>query len=103
MDDCFKRLWTGLTDCNGKNIQEGDIVDMRRFNVGGDRLRRDGIELWYDNYFVVKWENGGFHLEEHGDSRHKLIFQFYHQPISDHGKVLGNVYEHSCLLEIGGK
>lgn len=69
---------TGLKDKNGVEIYEGDIVK----NI-------------YDEIYVVKWFDAGFHLEE----KYNGGFDYSELHFGDNKKVIGNIYENPELLE----
>lgn len=69
---------TGLKDKNGTEIYEGDIVK----NI-------------YDEIYVVKWFDAGFHLEE----KYNGGFDYHELHFEDNKKVIGNIYENPELLE----
>lgn len=69
---------TGLKDKNGTEIYEGDIVK----NI-------------YDEIYVVKWFDAGFHLEE----RYNGGFDYSELHFGNNKEVIGNIYENPGLLE----
>lgn len=69
---------TGLKDKNGTEIYEGDIVK----NI-------------YDEIYVVKWFDAGFHLEE----KYNGGFDYFELHFGDNKEVIGNIYENPELLE----
>lgn len=71
--------FTGLTDVNGKEIYEGDIVNFSFDGV---------LHIESGNY--IKFEDGAF-----------LIHKPYFCPLASDAnfiEVIGNIYEHSHLL-----
>jgi uncharacterized phage protein (TIGR01671 family) len=71
--------FTGLHDKNGKEIYEGDVVEI---NDGNDTYIRE-----------VKWEKGGYTFD---------IWEDFAPLISDEAltlEVIGNRFEHPDLLE----
>lgn len=69
---------TGLKDINGTEIYEGDIVENE-----------------YDEIYVVKWFDAGFHLEE----KYNGGFDYFELHFGDNKEVIGNIYENPELLE----
>lgn len=77
--NCFELMQsTGLKDKNGTEIYEGDIVK----NI-------------YDEIYVVKWFDAGFHLEE----KYNGGFDYFELHFGDNKEVIGNIYENPELLE----
>jgi hypothetical protein len=72
----FKDQFTGLQDKNGKEIYEGDIV-----NLGGEIN------------FEVIWETSEFTLENYKRGR-RIIGNI----LVSRGEVIGNIYENPELL-----
>ena len=70
--------YTGLTDKNGKEIYEGDIIHLK-FNDENANL----VVKW-DKYMGLEYHNGGWTSMVHVDT---------------HGEVIGNIFEHKHLLE----
>lgn len=69
---------TGLKDMKDTEIYEGDIVKNE-----------------YDEIYVVKWFDAGFHLEE----KYNGGFDYSELHFGDNKKVIGNIYENPELLE----
>lgn len=69
---------TGLKDINGTEIYEGDIVK----NI-------------YDEIYVVKWFDAGFHLEE----KYNGGFDYFELHFGNNKEVIGNIYENQDLME----
>ncbi|MGK8216910.1 YopX family protein [Staphylococcus epidermidis] len=78
LDDVVLMQSTGLKDKKGVEIYEGDIVK----NI-------------YDEIYVVKWFDAGFHLEE----KYNGGFDYFELHSGDNKEVIGNIYQHSHLLE----
>lgn len=76
--------FTGLTDKNGVEIWEGDIVQYPDFYVG-DSIVPSGIE-------VIEWELNGFNS----------ILCFGYAEYPDYVEVIGNIFENPSLLEDKG-
>jgi uncharacterized phage protein (TIGR01671 family) len=93
--DVFELMrFTGLTDKNGQEIYEGDVVRGCFKNNFGSFTCERGVVEWYDGEgsWVVKVP------EDEGGSVSWGIIRFKYR----HGlelEVLGNVYEHPDLLE----
>lgn len=69
---------TGLKDINDTEIYEGDIVK----NI-------------YDEIYVVKWFDAGFHLEE----KYNGGFDYSELHFGNNKEVIGNIYENQDLME----
>ena len=94
-DNLIVEQFTGLHDKNGKEIYEGDILQLKRL---------DGSVLFY-KIFSVK---GGFAFNAHQDDFYKPQSEIYfYESTSDMQsssfirtlEIIGNVYENPELLE----
>jgi len=75
---CIYMQFTGLLDKNGKEIYEGDIVNL---------------SSWEPSVYQIAWDRGAFYLakanlEEVGDIKY-----------AEGGEIIGNIYENPELLE----
>ena len=77
--------FTGLKDCKGREIYEGDIIEMNR-----GCYERDGIHTDFIFHAVVCWVKNGFMYKGPG------IFG----STFDNVKVIGNVHDNPELLEV---
>lgn len=80
--------YTGLTDKDGKEIYESDILKK---SVGND-----------EGYFVVVWRDNGFCLEYKftNEFQGKSYVETNYFPIyPDNYKVVGNIYEDKELAK----
>ena len=69
--------YTGLTDKNGKEIYEGDIIHLKFGELNAN------LVVKWDKYMGLKYHNGGWTSLVHVDT---------------HGEVIGNIFEHENLL-----
>lgn len=83
--------YTGLTDKNGNEIYEGDIVKVKFTYIFGKLLKRTG---------VVKFSEKGarFYVDVNDDWFKKVDFGSQVNPLKSI-KVLGNKFENPELLE----
>jgi uncharacterized phage protein (TIGR01671 family) len=70
---------TGLTDKNGKEIFEGDVIQTE-----------------YNDHGIVAWLDGGFVLADTQDDRYSGDCICNHDDVCT---VIGNIYENSELIE----
>lgn len=95
---CFRRFimmqWTGMKDCRGKEIYEGDIlrsIDDPQFDVivrFGDSFSE--IHEDHINTFVGFY--GGFINQEHNNCE-------INPSVEDISKVIGNIHENPELIK----
>lgn len=73
--------FTGLTDKNGKEIYEGDVIEFRNIDSGMPSLR-----------LPVVWDKAacGFHFDD-GNNQRGVDMASGYDTIS--GEVIGNIYE----------
>ncbi len=72
--------FTGLTDKNGKDIYEGDIVNSQEA---------------YQSHFIIEWGNSGWVLFDGNDG----VLHDEHDEFIENVEVIGNIYEHGHLLK----
>jgi uncharacterized phage protein (TIGR01671 family) len=78
--------WTGLKDNTGKEIYEGDIVDLRP---------EINDPVWHRK---IVWDTGAFNcVQIRGKANHLLYFNKF-APDTE-WVVIGNIYEHPHLLK----
>jgi uncharacterized phage protein (TIGR01671 family) len=68
--------YTGLTDKNGKEIYEGDIIHLKFGELNAN------LVVKWDKYMGLKYHNGGWTSLVHVDT---------------HGEVIGNIFENPEL------
>jgi uncharacterized phage protein (TIGR01671 family) len=88
--------YTGLKDKNGKEIYEGDILDMTYFLTKNKEMVKFGKYKQCDMSNDYECGNQGFYVDvtndEHGTYRHDLYF-YAHRAI-----IIGNIYDNPELL-----
>ena len=82
-EDWVVQQWTGLTDKNGKEIYEGDILFGRN-----------------DSYYQVKWGKTGWWMYH---ERGELLDMYFYQMPNDgdtysNFEIIGNIFENPELL-----
>ena len=94
--------FTGLTDKNGEEIYEGDLVKYTRYKVHSEYLKKDVIE----NVYVVHWneEKHAFYcttkFESGGGASGYLNFHD-ERAEKEEIEVIGNIHDNPELLEGG--
>jgi uncharacterized phage protein (TIGR01671 family) len=68
--------YTGLTDKNGKEIYEGDIIHLKFGELNAN------LVVKWDKYMGLKYHNGGWTSLVH---------------VETHGEVIGNIFENPEL------
>jgi uncharacterized phage protein (TIGR01671 family) len=76
--NCVALQYTGLTDKNGKEIYEGDIINLKFGELNAN------LVVKWDKYMGLKYHNGGWTSLVH---------------VETHGEVIGNIFEHENLLK----
>ena len=98
IDDCELLQYTGLEDSNGKEICEGDIVEVEDhkykicYEIGSFMLvRLEQIDM--SKQFQDCWNDDVYPLSQ--------LYRNYdcEENILDNCKILGNIYENPELLE----
>lgn len=81
--------YTGLKDKNGKEIYEGDIIDIHPVNPHRHNSKKRN---------VIQWINGGLFLKSIDGS----ILGYGELPSGHRIEVVSNIYENPNLLEVEG-
>jgi len=84
-----RRQYTGLKDCKGNEIYEGDIVSWTGYRLGGKSITGKPYERYNS---VVKFVESTWHYRGKKNS-------LFHIDIYEDTEVIGNIYENKDLLE----
>ena len=82
LEDVILMQSTGLTDVNGKEIFEGDVVIARWWNIHGD----------HERVMLVEWNENELGWNLINKSSTNMNYE-----------IIGNIHEHSHLLDNGGQ
>ena len=85
--NCVAVQYTGLTDKNGKEIYEGDILKIH-YDVGGDVIGQVLYEADHGGY-IFQWERKGRN-QDYNNLNCDVAFE---------SVIVGNIFEHSELLK----
>ena len=88
--DCELMQFTGLTDCEGKEIFEGDIIQ----DINDNNSLRYGED---NNLTPVKFYNGSFGISVIFDGSFVPLYPY--EEVGFKFKVVGNIHQNSELLE----
>lgn len=88
-DDFIKRQWIGILDKNGKEIYEGDIIEIKHPHKG--RYYK-GIVV-YEKYYYTGKDFNFPHYDNPSNAFEDMTYV----------EVVGNIYENPKLLENEGK
>ena len=76
-------MCTGLKDCNGKLIYEGDIIKGSNGSING--------VLWPWGPMAIRYKDGGFNVPLWGTEENKDRTHWF--------EVIGNIHENAELIE----
>lgn len=84
--------WTGLTDKNGKDVYEGDVVLID--NDDYDPSEGDDPKI----ITTVEFDIGRFTLTGGKHSHYRDLYEYWEEGTKLDGEVIGNIYENPKLL-----
>ena len=86
--------YTGLTDKNGKEIYEGDIIDVHiPCNSIGKEEHRTRVVVWNEKYARFEFQDKrGNCIADSVGAKYNVVYY----------EVVGNVFDNPELLEEGG-
>ena len=91
-DTCIFLQYIGLKDKNGKEIYEGDVINVHNFEI--IEQHEDGSEVFGDCVSAVEYKGASFHFRSEfcGDVPLDVLD-------SDKIEVIANIYSNSELLK----
>lgn len=92
VEDCTLMQYTGLKDKNGKEIYEGDIVEMKYTHSDGDREEKVSAQP------IVKWDDctASFYCDPIDEDEWCDDWQM--DNLSGRCAIIGNIHENPELL-----
>ena len=95
--------YTGLTDKNGRNIFEGDILEFEDVGETGYEYK-EGFD--FTNRAAVVWEHGRWCMDKFLETNSGVVDDMnghFHDDfilVFGGGKVIGNIHDNPELLEV---
>ncbi|RFB35703.1 YopX family protein [Brevibacillus sp. VP] len=86
--------YTGLKDCNGKEIYEGDIFQAGSYPLTKEDDYVGVVEYDHDRFWGVKRVKAGSDVRGISDGMADGLWEFIDESI----EIIGNIYEHPHLL-----
>ena len=93
-DEYVVQQYTGLTDKNGVEIYEGDII---HYKFDGALYPKEACDLLLTCIYCPIF--GGYNFNAPNDSYYYAEIRYYYAEIRSYDEVIGNIFENPELLE----
>lgn len=101
IEDYIFQQFTGLTDCKGKEIYEGDIVSVldenNIFEVKFGKVKRNIVG--FDTNTIYPVELNTFYFEQEGRPYFSITNNYLGKHDLEDTEIIGNIFENADLLK----